>query len=71
MLKPYTNLSRKDQMKYEDLTRETLKAMKALGWSMEKSELNTPKNTTRLVQKKIKVFRSFIGLFKFYLIFFF
>ena len=53
MLKPYNQLGRKDQMKYEDLTREILKSIKALGWSMEKSDGPGAKNTPRLHQKKL------------------
>lgn len=55
-LKQYQNLSRKDQMKYEDLTRETLKAIKVLGWTIEKSDSPTGslKNASRMIQKKLK-----------------
>ena len=57
LLKPYQNLSRKDQQKYEDLTRETIKAAKGLGWILERGEMassNATKNITRLNQKKLK-----------------
>jgi hypothetical protein len=42
-------------MKYEDLTREILKSIKALGWIMEKSDNPTSKNTPRLIQTKLQV----------------
>ncbi|RNA17217.1 ryanodine receptor 44F-like isoform X1 [Brachionus plicatilis] len=45
-----------EQLKYEDLTRDTLKAIKVLGWSIEKSETvpNNLKNASRMVLKKLK-----------------
>lgn len=57
LLKPYSNLSRKDQLRYEDLTRETLKVINVLGWSIEKGEgnLNLMKNASRIIQKKMRV----------------
>lgn len=53
MLKPYDQLSRKEQVKYEDLTRDVLKAIKSLGWAMEKTGGISSKNTARLIQKKL------------------
>lgn len=46
-------------MKYEDLTREILKSIKALGWFLEKADMNSStKNAPRLIQNKLKVFNS-------------
>jgi hypothetical protein len=43
-------------MKYEDLTREILKSVKALGWTLEKGDMNaSTKNAPRLIQSKLKV----------------
>lgn len=57
LLKPYVNIGRKDQQRYEELTRETLKVIKALGWSVEKGDgnLNLIKNASRINQKKHRV----------------
>ena len=46
---------KKDQMKYEDLTTETLKAIKALGWGIEKTDGPGSKNTPRLPPQKLSV----------------
>jgi len=54
MLKPYKQLGRKDQMKYEDMTREVLKAVKALRWGMERTDGAAGKNTPRLQPKKLQ-----------------
>jgi hypothetical protein len=45
----------KEQMKYEDLTREILKSIKAQGWTLEKADMNiNTKNAPRLIQNKLK-----------------
>ena len=43
-------------MKYEDLTRETLKTIKVLGWTIEKSDIpaTSLKSASRIIQKKLK-----------------
>jgi hypothetical protein len=57
LLKAYNGISRKDQLKYEDLTRETLKAIKALGWTLMKDPTASAssKTVSRLAIKKLKV----------------
>ena len=51
------NFVSKEQLKYEELTREMLRSIKVLHWSVEKSDstVNATKNLPRLVQKKVKV----------------
>ena len=47
-------------MKYEDLTREILKTIKALGWILEKSDNPTSKNTPRINQAKLQVIAAVV-----------
>ena len=53
LLKPFDQLPRKDQLRYEDQTREALKAIKSLGWAMDKTGGLSSKNSSRLLQKKL------------------
>ena len=58
LLKPYANLNKKEQIKYEELIRETIKVIRTLGWTLDKAEVaagNIPKPMTKLSQKKLKV----------------
>jgi hypothetical protein len=54
IIKPYSNLSKKEVLKYEDLIRDTLKVIKSLGWIIDKADVGAQKQVAKLVPKKIK-----------------
>jgi hypothetical protein len=58
LLKPYANINKKEQIKNEELVRETIKVIRTLGWTLDKAEIaagNIQKPMTKLSQKKLKV----------------
>lgn len=54
VIKPYANLNKKEQLKYEELIRDTLKVIKTLGWTIDKADVGAQKQVAKLVPKKIK-----------------
>ncbi|XP_023317849.1 ryanodine receptor isoform X1 [Trichogramma pretiosum] len=61
-LKPYNTLSEMERERYKDPVRESLKALLAIGWSVEHAELDVPSTSRNSLRRSSKSAVSFIGL---------